>query len=442
MTVEKIKPVNIRIKNFQSIEDIDIEVNGFTCITGPTNSGKSAILRAVSSAILNDPVVGMVRKGSNFCSVEMSSEAGWGFEWQKGESGKGISRCIIGTKTLDKIGQKQLQEVVDMGFGSIKLGNKEVQPWFASQFFPIFLLGETGGTVTDFISEVSRLTVVQDSITLASRGKRQENELAKIANELSVDLRNKLSRVSDFSLLEKLETELYLQRKSILEYEAKIAVGEILHTKIQNSQICIRILEKVDDVKTPDDNVGTALNNCHLMSAAWKKLSGAANRVIAVRPIAQVKVPESPQEVFDIYLSAKKLEKITRERSIVSLLDPVKNVMAPSITSIVEAYGKYSDAKQLLTKIDRIQQSVKELDAIPLPPESSININILLGLHKIKSTIESRAIEVGLAKKAKMEAEKELEIVKAEIDKLPTCPSCGRLSNENEHKHEFELIIS
>ena len=74
------KPVQIRIRDFQSIDSIDLEVSGFTCVTGPTNIGKSAIVRAVSSAILNKSVVGSVRKGKKFCTVEVD-----GLKWEKGE---------------------------------------------------------------------------------------------------------------------------------------------------------------------------------------------------------------------------------------------------------------------------------------------------------------------------------------------------------------------
>lgn len=49
MTTDKIKPVKVSIKNFQSVSDIEFEIHGFTCITGPTNIGKSAIIRAISS---------------------------------------------------------------------------------------------------------------------------------------------------------------------------------------------------------------------------------------------------------------------------------------------------------------------------------------------------------------------------------------------------------
>jgi energy-coupling factor transporter ATP-binding protein EcfA2 len=44
---------HINIKNFQSIKNIDLRFKGYTIIRGPNNSGKSAILRAVSSILYN-----------------------------------------------------------------------------------------------------------------------------------------------------------------------------------------------------------------------------------------------------------------------------------------------------------------------------------------------------------------------------------------------------
>ena len=37
----------LKVKNLQSIGDTEVEVDGFTVITGPNNSGKSALVRAV-----------------------------------------------------------------------------------------------------------------------------------------------------------------------------------------------------------------------------------------------------------------------------------------------------------------------------------------------------------------------------------------------------------
>ncbi len=39
--------VKVRVKNFQSIREAEVEVKGLTVITGPNNSGKTAFMRAV-----------------------------------------------------------------------------------------------------------------------------------------------------------------------------------------------------------------------------------------------------------------------------------------------------------------------------------------------------------------------------------------------------------
>jgi len=44
---------NLKIKNFQSIDQLSLTFKGYTVIRGPNNSGKSAILRAVSAILYN-----------------------------------------------------------------------------------------------------------------------------------------------------------------------------------------------------------------------------------------------------------------------------------------------------------------------------------------------------------------------------------------------------
>jgi len=44
---------HLKLKNFQSVSEIELAFKGYTIIRGPNNSGKSAILRAVSSILYN-----------------------------------------------------------------------------------------------------------------------------------------------------------------------------------------------------------------------------------------------------------------------------------------------------------------------------------------------------------------------------------------------------
>lgn len=155
MNTNKLSPIKVRIQNFQSIEDLEFDIYGLTVIAGRSNIGKSAIVRALTSAITNSSIVGMIRTGKENSNVSIQSKD-FSYEWEKGNK----TSCVVNGKEFKKIGQKQLDEVSDLGYGSVRVGQRNIYPWSASQFDPIFLLNDPGPAVTEFISEISRLNIL------------------------------------------------------------------------------------------------------------------------------------------------------------------------------------------------------------------------------------------------------------------------------------------
>jgi len=260
--MKKLSPIYARIQNFQSISDLEIEINGFTCITGITNIGKSAIIRAISGAFLNNPVVGAVRKGEKFCSVSLKSED-WEFIWEKGEPKSGINRYKIKKpekKELEKVGQGQLESISSMGFTSAQVGSKVIHPWFASQFEPIFLLNLSGPAVTDFISDISRLGVLQDCILLNVRGKKRVLDTVRVKSDEVELLKEKEQKLSQLDPLIVLDEELQAQYESIQEYEDRIQTGEALDRDLKQVARDIKGLQPIRDVWLPEDEIGEDLD--------------------------------------------------------------------------------------------------------------------------------------------------------------------------------------
>lgn len=393
-------PVRIKIQNFQSIEEVTIDVDGFTCITGPTNVGKSAIIRAISSAILNNPVGGMVRKGASFCSVELQSKD-WGFKWEKND--KGVNRVWLPgkDKPLDKLGQTQVLEVAKMGFISIQVGDDEVQPWFAPQFQskgrgPLFLLDQSGPRVTDFISEVSRLTVLQDAIVLASRGKRRLNDAAKSKSEEANKLKETLTRLSGIESLIGLVSDLDGQYRSIEEYEKKIEIGEKILRKVAQHREIMEVLDKAPNISIPKDNCKDLIQKMRTLGYHWRSLNSAAQRVIVVRG-QPVQVPEG----VEAKQSIEKLKKISaissRMRTLKAastLFDATVNI--PSPPSGIHELRKLSVFSR---KIQALRQEIKSMD------------------QKMES-IQSQLSEVQF-----------------EIESIPSCPTCLRPMSPEHAQH-------
>jgi len=66
--VKKISRVNI--KNFQSHKDTEVNFDDFTVINGPTDNGKSAIIRAIKWCLYNVPDgTNFIRYGEDIASV-------------------------------------------------------------------------------------------------------------------------------------------------------------------------------------------------------------------------------------------------------------------------------------------------------------------------------------------------------------------------------------
>lgn len=381
-------PVKVKIRDFQSIENLEFEVSGFTCVTGPTNIGKSAIIRAVSGAILGAPVVGDVRKGSKFCSVEISSND-WSMKWEKGE--RGVNRYWIPTnaeKPLDKVGQGQIEQIASLGFGSVQVGSDSIQPWFASQFEPIFLMNKSGPAVTDFLSEVSRLKVLQNGITINVRNRKKLLERSKIRDEDAKLAREKEESLSGVSGVVQLKKDLGAQMESILEYEKKIKSAKKFLTEIEAETDFIEVLLPIKESKLPADNIGKRLDSLRQLMNSYVALEHEAAKIIAYRPIGTVSVPDT----IDLSSSLRRLSKAEK--------------LAKEIEIEKEA-------------VARLSENV----GVPKVPEFPSNLKRMVELME---AIEFHRSHIASMESSLSSMNKELTLVQSEIDSIEVCPTCQR----------------
>lgn len=438
MVESNLKPVRVSIRNYQSIDALDLEVRGFTCVTGKTNIGKSAILRAISSAILNESVNGMIRSGSKFASVELQSEA-WGFKWEKGP---GVSRYHVAGTTYDKVGQATFEAVTNMGFGSVKLGQKEVYPWWASQFEPIFLLGATGAAVTDFVSDISRLTVLQDAITLSSRGKKKATDEAKRSAEQAVELRAKAAVVAAVDHLAQAEKELVEQEASIQDYRRRIASAESVQERIRLAEEGARILSANAQIKLPVDRVQDDIEKVRRAMSFWSRLRECARAIIAMRDIAKVQIPEDVPDL-DALRRAAKHSGVPALRSAVEAISAAAGAKVPDAPP-VEEIESLVRASSHLKRLDRCVAAIRGLPKPPQVPEGDVDSSDIEKLRRASDA--ARRILSAKSDSSKLQKESEdLAASIAEVDRqislIPSCPSCGRVvSGPDGPKHQHKEV--
>jgi hypothetical protein len=416
-----IKPIRVEIKSFQSIDHLDFEIRGFTCITGKTNIGKSAVVRAISSAILNNPVVGMVRKGAPYASVDLTSDS-WAFRWEKSE--RGINRYTIGDKTYDKVGQRQLPEIADMGFRSVKVGQDDVSPWLAPQFSPIFLLDKSGPQVTDFISEVSRLNVLQDAVVISARGKKKSNDEANLKAGEAAAFRRKQASVAGVGDVVKSVAELDEQAASIEEYEARASLAESVLSRLRTGAASVDALRKAAAVSVPAAPDASALAAVAAGESLARGLETAARSVIAVRKSSGVTVPAAPPEAAAI-LEAEKFAHIPAEAKRVAKLEAVSKAKVPALkaeafTAMFEAAAHESRIRAAAAALSGFSD-VAVPDALPAEAVSGV-----AAAEAAEERLRRAAEDVKAAAAPAKKAAKDLAELDDEISKIPVCPTCKR----------------
>lgn len=430
-----LKPVRVRISNYQSVEHVEFEVEGFTCIRGGTNIGKSAILRAISGALLNTPAVHKVRRGHKYATVELQSED-WGVKWEKGEA---VTRYWLpgDEKPRTAVGQGQADFVAAMGFQGVDVGKDHIYPWYASQHETIFLLNQSGPSVTEFISEVSRLKVLQDAITINVRAREQAVRDAKASESEAAAARSALEPFRDLASLEGVPASLEDQLESIEEYERRIDQLERIRIGIEREEAAVARLASADSVRAPSGPSRDA-EKLEQGSSFLLKLEGSARAVIAVKGIEQVKVPAVPAESARLEIVPKAVAALELAGSLARMEESLSRPMpdrgpaheAAALEAAVRALQPLEAARDRVAALSGAEEV-----RVPLAPADASKLETALEMLR---KLEAEALLLIEAESRLRDAEKELADVEKELASIPTCPTCRQVMPrraEREHAH-------
>lgn len=195
--------IEVEVQNFQSIEKLALNIDGFAVIVGRSNIGKSAIVRALQCALTGATGTDFVRhqpdcerltRGNKKCKCQASVmiktaklklfwEKGDAINqytvWQAGETGKGTVYSKIDRGTPDFL-------LPD--FEPVKVGKDSTLIQVSEQFAPIFLLDQSGNTVADVLSDVAQLDQVNVAMGLVSKDRKSAQSTRRVREKDILDL--------------------------------------------------------------------------------------------------------------------------------------------------------------------------------------------------------------------------------------------------------------
>lgn len=206
---------SISIRNFQSLKAVDFELGRVTAVSGDSDVGKSAIIRAIRALALNRTSESLFHKKQGPLSVEVVTDRGTvKIEREKGKSAK----YVVNGADFIKTGRDVPVEVSDiLGIREYAIDTDvKILPAIQSQFGSQFLIQDTDTVVSKTIGRISRLNVVFAALRKASA---EIKSLQDRKSAVSIQVGSLERDIKDFDDLVEQEDAI----ASIREFEASLA---------------------------------------------------------------------------------------------------------------------------------------------------------------------------------------------------------------------------
>ena len=246
-------PVKVHIRDFQSLEDVSLEIENLTVVTGSNNLGKSSIVRAIRGAFQNTKGTAFIRHGRPKTVVDIDFGDGHSLTWEKGRGRGDKPTYIIDGGAPLYPGAGVPDALSALGVYPISLGGRDVWPQVAPQFTgQVFLLDQPGSVMAEAVADVARVQQLNEALRLASSDKRaaaaelqvRRNDESRLQQELEHfhgldDTREQMAQIQDlFQLAQRIEK----------------ALTELLRIRDRRreTQERIQFLSGVADIPLPD----------------------------------------------------------------------------------------------------------------------------------------------------------------------------------------------
>lgn len=373
--------LKVNLENFQSISKADLEfVQGINIIVGQSNSGKSAILRAIKGAVLNpNGSQRYIKNGEKQFKVNVEYE-GNDISWTR-EGNKSPKYIINGEEYL-KVGSSNLQDVCPKsGFVLDERGNlmnieSELELPFPfdksnSELFKLF---------------EKNIFCVSDSSSVTKFIKADEEE----ANRLKDNSTYELDRIK-----QKLE--------AINELEQEIDLNKLINGRNTLSNL----MNKSNEIKLDIQNLSGIIE-------AGKVLKKA---------VPTIEVNTNLQH--DYYKLQEDVCKLNEIRGVGAVLRATPTASTPKVFNISE----YSELKNSIIQLNKAEETISILRPLESPTTRVLDEEYTSLRNDINSLQKLR--EQALVIQKNITDNKEL-ITQLEADKarFKVCPLCGGELNE------------
>ena len=468
----------IILENFQSHKNTEMEFGpDLNVIVGPSDSGKSAIIRGLKWVMYNEPSGDFfIREGEKECRVTLELSDGTLLQRYRTKSKNGY-------KLIDNSGNENIyegigltvpQEIIDVtGIRKIKLDtDSENAINLGEQLEGAFLLTEKASTRANAIGRLVGVDIVDDALRDVLRDIRSLNQTRKQKEETLKITNDKLSQ---FDYIDGIK-ETYSKASSLMEQVHSLngriekleginrnltglsveifnnnAVLKDLENITEAETILVSLKSKLDILSTYDrisklyrenmSNRDKLKNTIRLLSKFVEKSPLVTTTELRVYKLTDLQrlaasVKKVDGEVERINIVAKKLEKIEHTTNLINSAD-ILSLRYKELKSMRDKFYKILNSKErgilYLREIQPLLDAKKELQVL----EDGSTLLKELSLYQLKySSIKKETLDLQSAMDKNDENLKNiLEKYRNLLQQVEKCPYCLGDIDENTIEH-------
>lgn len=359
----------IEIVNFQSHKNTVIDDFGdFNVILGPTDSGKSAILRAIKWCLYNEPDgTEFIRQGESKASVTVHFDNQTAVSRSKGkrENRYELFKSDESVLILESFGSGPIKEVVEFhGMREVNFFGRSQSLNICDQLSLPFFLANSPIERATMIGQLAKTDVVDRAIKNTAGEIRERKSEYKIYKEQLNEVSDKLTPYENLFMAESSLIQMQSTLNSIKEKVAKIEHIKNTHAQIIKAQSQI---QRSESILRHKGEIDTAINGIESLITLNSKL-GTLNRASTVL-VANIKRKEE-------------LEWIIGKISINDIDNSIYE-----IESLIEKIRIKHNVTNLRTKIAAQSTKIsKQKEKVDLLKDISVEINEAIGSIEVYQT--------------------------------------------------------
>lgn len=243
----------VRVRNFQSVRSADLDVDKLTVIVGASNSGKSALLRALRTLAYNAHSAGFVTTGQRTAYVEAQFDDDGAPMKVAIERGRGTSLyAVVEDGAIEKYPKAgtSTPELVSKKLGLAEVEGESLN--FAFQFDRPFLLDETGTKVAKILGDLTNINIIFDAAREANRRRTSDAARLRVRTD---DVTRLEARLLDFRDLPARKRSLTEATAALDRLEATEERGARLSALLDQVTIAGRILRELPELQDHAEGV-------------------------------------------------------------------------------------------------------------------------------------------------------------------------------------------